>query len=175
MSKRSGQYGHAAKRKTQRGKKNNNKNSKTRLLERSQWVLSKSFRAVWFHDHNLSYQQSHNRSCCVSEDMASGLPASVSWYTRNPLLLLLQSAHSTFFLPQQSLCNETVPVHRREGRCVTHDTSPQRLCSSLGLLKKKRRRNVCKSVKVPVLYWFSRRYFSSWHSASHWYPNQLPN
>lgn len=92
---------------------------------------------MWFHDHNLSYQQSHNRSCCVSEDMASGLPASVSWYTRNPLLLLLQSAHSTFFLPQQSLCNETVPVHRREGRCVTHDTSPQRLCSSLGLLKKK--------------------------------------
>lgn len=93
---------------------------------------------MWFHDHNLSYQQSHNRSCCVSEDMASGLPASVSWYTRNPLLLLLLSAHSTFFSPQQSLCNETVPVHRREGRCVTHDTSPQRLCSSLGLLKKKK-------------------------------------
>lgn len=86
---------------------------------------------MWFHDHNLSYQQSHNRSCFVSEDKASGLPASVSWYTRNPLLL--QSAHSTFFLPQPSLCLETVPVHWREGRCVTHDTSPQRLCSSLGL------------------------------------------
>lgn len=51
---------------------------------------------------------SHTTKVGAYEKTAARLPASVSWYTRNQLLL---SECSTFFLPQQALCRETRRVH----------------------------------------------------------------